>query len=125
MVEKIATREAYGKKLVELADKYPELVVFDADLAGATMTKFFAAAHPERFRLFTPREYVSLVVDFLEGLSPRIAVERFVSQAPPGQLLAPVWGIKNDEFLHRLVALMNDRKTRQGIAGQLTPHISI
>ena len=49
MAEKIATREAYGKKLVELADKYPELVVFDADLAGATMTKFFAAAHPERF----------------------------------------------------------------------------
>lgn len=49
MAEKIATREAYGKQLVELAEKYPELVVFDADLAGATMTKFFAAAHPDRF----------------------------------------------------------------------------
>ena len=49
MGEKIATRQAYGKALVELADKYPELVVFDADLAGATMTKFFKDAHPERF----------------------------------------------------------------------------
>jgi len=49
MGEKIATRQAYGKALVELADKYPELVVFDADLAGATMTKFFKEAHPERF----------------------------------------------------------------------------
>ena len=49
MGEKIATRAAYGNALVELADKYPELVVFDADLAGATMTKGFAKAYPERF----------------------------------------------------------------------------
>ena len=31
MGEKIATRQAYGKKLAALAEKYPELVVFDAD----------------------------------------------------------------------------------------------
>ena len=49
MAGKIATRNAYGEALVELADKYPELMVLDADLAGATMSKFFAAAHPERF----------------------------------------------------------------------------
>ena len=49
MAEKIATREAYGKALAALADKYPDLVCFDADLAGATMTKFFKAACPERF----------------------------------------------------------------------------
>ena len=49
MGEKIATRAAYGNALVELADKYPELVVFDADLAGATMTKGFAKACPDRF----------------------------------------------------------------------------
>ena len=49
MAEKIATREAYGKALAALADKYPDLVCFDADLAGATMTKFFKAACPDRF----------------------------------------------------------------------------
>ena len=49
MGEKIATRNAYGQALAALADKYPELVVFDADLAGATMTKFFKDACPERF----------------------------------------------------------------------------
>jgi len=49
MAGKIATRNAYGEALVELAEKYPELVVLDADLAGATMSKFFAAAYPERF----------------------------------------------------------------------------
>ena len=49
MAEKIATREAYGKALAALAEKYPDLVCFDAALAGATMTKYFKAACPERF----------------------------------------------------------------------------
>ena len=49
MGENIATRAAYGKALVELAEKYPELVVFDADLAGATMTNGFMKAYPDRF----------------------------------------------------------------------------
>ena len=48
MAGTIATRSAYGDALVALAEKYPELVVLDADLAGATMTKGFAAAYPER-----------------------------------------------------------------------------
>ena len=39
MSEKIATREAYGKALVELAAVNDKVVVLDADLAGATMTK--------------------------------------------------------------------------------------
>ena len=49
MAGKVATRNAYGEALVELAEKYPELVVLDSDLAGATMSKFFASASPERF----------------------------------------------------------------------------
>lgn len=49
MAGKIATRAAYGEALVELAEQYPELVVFDADLANATMTKGFAAKYPDRF----------------------------------------------------------------------------
>ena len=49
MGDKIATRAAYGKALVELAEKYPDLMVFDADLAGATMTKDFSKAYPDRF----------------------------------------------------------------------------
>ncbi len=49
MGEKIATRNAYGQALAALADKYPEIVCLDADLAGATMSKFFKEKHPERF----------------------------------------------------------------------------
>ncbi len=49
MGEKIATRGAYGKALVALAEEYPELVVLDADLSTATMTNSFAKAYPHRF----------------------------------------------------------------------------
>ena len=49
MSEKIAIREAYGKALVELGEQNKKVVVLDADLAGATMTKYFKAAHPDRF----------------------------------------------------------------------------
>ena len=49
MSEKIATREAYGKALVELGAVNDKIVVLDADLAGATMTKHFKAAYPDRF----------------------------------------------------------------------------
>lgn len=48
-MEKIATRGAYGEELARLAADYPELVVLDADLSSATMTKSFAAKYPERF----------------------------------------------------------------------------
>ena len=49
MAGKIATRNAYGKALAALGAKYPKLVVLDADLSNATMSKFFAAEYPERF----------------------------------------------------------------------------
>lgn len=48
MADKIATREAYGNALVELADQY-DFIVMDADLAEATKTVKFKKAHPERF----------------------------------------------------------------------------
>ena len=48
-VQKIATRASYGAALVELGDIHDDLVVLDADLAAATQTGKFKAAHPERF----------------------------------------------------------------------------
>lgn len=47
-VKKIATRESYGNALLELGKKYDNLVVLDADLAGATKTGIFQKAFPER-----------------------------------------------------------------------------
>lgn len=46
---KTATRDAYGKALVELGEKDEKVVVLDADLAAATKTGAFKKAFPERF----------------------------------------------------------------------------
>ena len=48
-VIKTATRDAYGKALVELAEKNDKLLVLDADLAAATKTGMFKKACPDRF----------------------------------------------------------------------------
>lgn len=47
-VKKIATRDSYGNALKELGAIHDDLVVFDADLAGATKTGTFKKAFPER-----------------------------------------------------------------------------
>ena len=47
-VKKIATRDSYGNTLVELGKEHDNLVVLDADLAGATKTGVFKKEFPER-----------------------------------------------------------------------------
>ena len=49
MSKKIATREAYGKALAELANTNENIVVLDADLSKSTKTSEFKAICPERF----------------------------------------------------------------------------
>jgi len=47
-VKKIATRDSYGNGLVELGKIHENIVVLDADLAGATKSGMFKKAFPER-----------------------------------------------------------------------------
>ena len=49
MADKIATRQSYGRALVELGALRQDIVVLDADLSGSTMTKEFAKVYQERF----------------------------------------------------------------------------
>ncbi len=49
MSDKVATREAYGMTLAQLGDKYPDVVVLDADLSKSTYTSKFAEKYPDRF----------------------------------------------------------------------------
>ena len=46
---KKSIREAFGKELVELGKKYPQVVVLDSDVSCSTQTAMFAKAYPERF----------------------------------------------------------------------------
>lgn len=44
-----ATREAFGKAVVELGESNPNIIVLDADLSKSTYTGEFAKKFPERF----------------------------------------------------------------------------
>src|SRR3989338_3695083 len=44
-----ATRDAYGKALVEIGREMPEVGVMDADLSKSTKTEMFGKAYPDRF----------------------------------------------------------------------------
>ena len=46
---KKATREGYGDALVELGREHNDIIVMDADLAGATRTGTFKKVFPDRF----------------------------------------------------------------------------
>lgn len=70
--------------------------------------------NPKDFTLFSADEYASLVVDFLEHLTTRIAVERFTSQSPAELLLAPNWGLKNYQFVELVKKKLRMRSSYQG-----------
>lgn len=70
--------------------------------------------NPTAFRLFSPNEYVELLVEYLEYLRPTLVVERFTSQTPPALLLAPDWKLKNFEFVELLKKKMLSLHTWQG-----------
>lgn len=56
----------------------------------------------EQCTLYTPEEYVDLVVEYLSRLRSDIIIERFTSQSPAELLVAPRWGLKNYEFTNLL-----------------------
>lgn len=49
MAQLVATRDAFGKALIECGKTNPDIIVLDADLAKATMSVRFKEAYPDRF----------------------------------------------------------------------------
>lgn len=52
--------------------------------------------------IFTVEEYIDFCKKAITVIPRNIAIERFTASAPPSQLIAPKWGIKNYEFVHLL-----------------------
>lgn len=60
--------------------------------------------------LFTPEEYIDLLVEYIPRLREDIVIERFTSQSPAGLLIAPRWGLKNHEFTNLLNKKLRSKK---------------
>lgn len=69
---------------------------------------------PKMFNLWQADDYVAFVARYLSFLSPEIAIERFVSESPANQLIAPKWGLKGEAFFRRLIDYMNVQRLSQG-----------
>lgn len=69
---------------------------------------------PASLPIMGPQDYFELVVDFLERLSPDIAIQRIGSEVPPSLKLAPDWNMRLHQLLPQVEALLLARDTWQG-----------
>ncbi len=71
--------------------------------------------HPESYIFFSLDEYIDFVIDFIERLSPAIAIERFAGEVPPRFLAGPGWGlIRNDQINILIEKRLEERDSWQG-----------
>lgn len=59
-------------------------------------------------------EYIDLVIDALENLSPDIVIHRLTGDGPSDRLVAPLWSTRKREVLNELHRTMKIRKSWQG-----------
>ena len=105
--------------LLAHADKLSELPLTTIKLHHLQIIKDTAMArqyaeNPGDFRFFTVDEYARLCVEFAERLRPDIVIERFVSQSPKDYLIAPDWGVKNNEFTVKVLRMFDTLDSWQG-----------
>lgn len=83
-------------------------------IKGTVMEKLYYE-HPEEFNLFSFEDYVDFFIEFLERLSPRLVVERFTGEAPPGMLAIRNWSSKrSDQIISIIEKRMEELNTWQG-----------
>jgi radical SAM protein (TIGR01212 family) len=70
------------------------------------------AAKP--FPTFGYHEWIEMLADFLERLSPHIVIQRLFAAAPDDILIAPVWNKTRSQLLNDLDAYMEQRGSYQG-----------
>ena len=65
-------------------------------------------------QLISEDDYVELVADALELLSPDQIVMRLIAEGPKDDILAPEWALDKSPVIERINQLLLDRGTRQG-----------
>ena len=90
------------------------LKIHHLQIVKHTMMAFQYKTDVTQFSFFTLDEYLDLVIDFLEILSPKIIVERFFSESPEHLLIAPKYGLKNFELVHKIENSLQEKDSWQG-----------
>jgi radical SAM protein (TIGR01212 family) len=98
--------DALSNLPVEFLKIHQLQVVKDTPLADLYARKPFVT--------FGYHEYIEILADFLERLSPHIVLQRLFAAAPDEILIAPVWNKTRSELLRDLDALLEQRGSFQG-----------
>ncbi len=80
-------------------------------IKGTALAELHAA---KPFHTLGYEEYIALVADFLERLSPDIIIQRLFAAAPEDILIAPIWNRTRSEFLNDLDSYMESAGSYQG-----------
>jgi radical SAM protein (TIGR01212 family) len=72
-------------------------------------------SNPNDFQFFNVDEYIDLIIEFLEKLSPEIVIERFAGEVPPRFLAGPQWSLlRYDQILQKIEKKLKMRNSWQG-----------
>jgi len=82
-------------------------------IKGTAMERQYRA-DPGKFYFFELEEYLQLMADVVEVLSPRLVVERIAGEVNPGTAAREGWGMRYDRVLARFEEILEDRETWQG-----------
>ena len=80
------------------------------------------------FKTLELEEYINLVCDFLEMLSPNVVIHRLFAEAKPGEVIAPKWAEQDDgrrnkqQILRMIETELIKRGTKQGFKYKLQAH---
>lgn len=98
----------------EVISRYPIDYLKIHHLHIVKKTILAAQYSQDPFPLFNYREYLEVVVDFLQRLRPDIKIQRLVGETHPRHLVAPHWGLRVATILRHIEEELEKRKTWQG-----------
>jgi hypothetical protein len=88
-------------------------------LKETDLADYYARTH---FHVMTMEEYISLLIDCIERLSPDIVIHRLTGDGPEDLLIAPQWSRSKRTVLNRIHAAFRERGTWQGRLYQTAVH---
>ena len=91
------------------------LKIHQLQLVKGTLMAGEYRSNPERFDLYTLEEYLDLVIEYCERLSPSLMIDRISGEAPPGLLDDPRdWHKRSNEIFSLFESLLETKDTWQG-----------
>ena len=80
-------------------------------LKGTDLAQDYLAG---KFQVYTMEEYLNLVIDCIQHLSPDIVIHRLTGDGPRSLLLAPLWSTDKKRVLNTIHRRLKERDTKQG-----------